>query len=86
MLWALYNVLAASGVFFTLLGLLVAVLVFIKPMRFPADTSNRIAHLRLVWFALTRPERFTELEPWLKVDELDLVKGMHDFRKERESK
>ena len=81
MLSVLYNVLAASGVFFTLLGLLIAVLVFIKPMKFPADQSNRIAHLRLVWFALTRPERFVELEPWLKMDELDLVKGARHIKK-----
>jgi len=69
----LYDVLAASGVIFTLLGLFVFTWIFIKPMKFPADKSNRIAHLTLVWFALTRPERFTELEPWLKKDMGDIL-------------
>lgn len=40
-----------------------------KGMKPPADTSNRIAHLRLVWFALTRPQAFVDLFPWLTKDE-----------------
>lgn len=55
------------------LGLLVIFYVFVKPMKAPADTSNRIAHLRLVWFALREAERFVPLFPWLTKDEGDLV-------------
>lgn len=56
-----------------LLGTVVLFHTLIKPMREPADTSNRIAHLRLVWFALTKPERFVTLFPWLTKDEDDIV-------------
>lgn len=37
------------------------------------DTSNRIAHLRLVWFAISRPELFTDTFEWLKQDEFNNV-------------
>jgi hypothetical protein len=39
-------------------------------MKKPADTSNRIAHLTLVWEALNRPENFVEAKPreYLKHD------------------
>lgn len=40
----------------------------------PADRSNRIAHIRLWWFALTREDLFVELFPWLKNDELENTK------------
>lgn len=69
----LTHLLAGAGVVCTLIGLLVIVQTLILPMREPADQSNRIAHLRLVWWALTRPERFVGQEPWLAMDELDLV-------------
>lgn len=39
-----------------------------------ADTSNRIAHLRMVFWAITRPERFAELYTWLTRDENDNLK------------
>lgn len=39
----------------------------------PADASNRINKLRLVWFALTREELFVNAMPWLRRDELDNV-------------
>ena len=42
-----------------------------RPQRPPADTSNRINKVRLLWFALTREELFTGLFPWLTRDELD---------------
>lgn len=35
----------------------------------PADASNRIAHIRLWWFALTREDKFVGLFPWLARDE-----------------
>ena len=44
-----------------------------RPQEPPADTSNRINKIRLVWFALTREQLFTEQFPWLKRDELDNV-------------
>jgi hypothetical protein len=45
-----------------------------KSLKAPADKSNRINRIRLFWFALTRPELFTEQFPWMKRDELDNVK------------
>jgi hypothetical protein len=60
-----------SGTFCTLIGLLTIVQLFIRSKKSPADSSNRIGHMRLWWFALTRPELFTSLFPWLKNDELD---------------
>ena len=56
----------------TLLG----VFVFIQLLRSsnaPADTSNRINRIRLVWFALTRPELFVSQFQWLSKDELENV-------------
>lgn len=40
-----------------------------RPQRSPADTSNRINKLRLIWFALTREELFANVFPWLRRDE-----------------
>ena len=37
----------------------------------PADTSNRINKIRLLWFALTREELFVDAFPWLENDEMD---------------
>ena len=59
---------------FALIGLFVLVKVLFMPMKKPADTSNRIAHLRLVWFAISRPENFVDLYPWLTLDEQDNTK------------
>lgn len=47
---------------------------FVRKPKKPADTSNRINRIRLWWFALTRPELFTDSFPWLKNDEYDNVK------------
>lgn len=46
----------------------------LKPAKLPADKSNRINKIRLVWFALTRPELFVREFAWLKNDELDNIK------------
>lgn len=54
-------------------GLFVIISIF-KAKRLPMDTSNRINHIRLVWFSLTRPELFVDSFPWLKHDELDNLK------------
>lgn len=52
-----------------MLGAFVFVKVIILPMRPPCDTSNRIAHLRLVWWAINEPQKFINQFPWLKRDE-----------------
>lgn len=44
-----------------------------RPQKAPADTSNRINKIRLIWFVLTRENLFTEVFGWLKHDELDNV-------------
>ena len=63
----LVGLLLVPGVF----GLLMIFHVFIRKKSPPADKSNRINHLRLVWFALTREDLFVEQFPWLKKDEYD---------------
>ncbi|QVD49230.1 hypothetical protein LUCX_160 [Xanthomonas phage vB_XciM_LucasX] len=45
----------------------------VRPQDPPADTSNRINKIRLLWFCLTREALFTKTFPWLKHDELDNV-------------
>lgn len=59
---------------FALIGLFVLVKTLFMPMKPPADKSNRIAHLRLVWWAITRPEMFIAQAPWLARDEQENVK------------
>lgn len=53
---------------FAVLGLLVVWHVA-RPQRAPADTSNRINKIRLLWFALTREDRLAPYIPWLRRDE-----------------
>lgn len=50
-----------------------------RPQRSPADKSNRINKLILLWFALTREDLFVELLPFLKRDLLENFSG--DIRK-----
>lgn len=69
-LFALLIVACAMPV--ALLGLFIVFHVA-RPQRSPADTSNRINKVRLIWFALTREELFAEVFPWLKRDELKNV-------------
>ena len=45
----------------------------VRPQKSPADTSNRINKIRLLWFALTREELFVDVFPWLKRDESENV-------------
>jgi hypothetical protein len=59
---------------FALIGLFVFVRVLLLPMKAPADTSNRIAHLRLWWLATNSPEYFVPTQRWLAMDERDLIK------------
>lgn len=55
-----------------LFGLFVIISLF-KSKHLPMDTSNRINHIRLLWFAITRPELFVDTFEWLKHDELDNI-------------
>lgn len=54
------------------IGLFVLFHIF-RPQRNPADTTNRINKIRLLWFVLTREELFVDTFPWLKNDELENV-------------
>jgi hypothetical protein len=54
-------------------GLYIIICIF-KAKQLPMDTSNRINHIRLVWFSLTRPHLFVNSFEWLKRDELDNLK------------
>lgn len=56
------------------LGLMMIYHTLIRSKKFPADESNRINHIRLVWFALSREDLFVDSFPWLKNDELDNIR------------
>lgn len=57
-----------------MLGLVMIYHTFIRQKTPPADETNRINHIRLVWFALSREELFVDKFPWLKNDEMDNLK------------
>lgn len=58
----MFDLIAGASVsFFALLGLLVVFQTIVRGMKPPADESNRIAHLILVWEALKSPQRFVNL-------------------------
>ena len=58
---------------FTLLGLLVAVLMWRFKRQPGVDTSNWFNPLRVVWFSLTRPDLLLGVFPWLCQDEWELM-------------
>ncbi len=64
--------LQVAGVVPLLLGLFVFYHIA-RPQKLPADKSNRINKIRLLWFALTREDLFTDRFPWLTRDELENV-------------
>lgn len=70
-IWFLLGVLLVPG----MLGLFVIYHVLIRRKRQPADASNRINHIRLLWFALTREDEFVGQFPWLTRDEKENVTG-----------
>ena len=70
LLKALLVLMTVSGIFATAIGLLTLVQ-FARSKSLPMDKSNRINHIRLWWFVLTRPELFVNNFPWLKNDELN---------------
>ena len=59
-------------------GLLVFFHVFVRKKTSPADASNRINHFRLVWFALTREEKFVDVFPWMKNDEMENIEHKNE--------
>ena len=73
MISILIGTLALAGTFSTLLGGLV-LFHLMKGKRYPMDSSNRINHIRLFWFALTKPHIFTRDFEWLRHDEEDNLK------------
>lgn len=66
------SLLQVVGIIGLLFSLFVAYHV-LRPQKSPADTSNRINKIRLLWFALTRENLFVPFFEWLKRDELDNV-------------
>ncbi|MES1989271.1 MAG: hypothetical protein V4440_14800 [Pseudomonadota bacterium] len=74
MINVLIYTLCASGTLLTLLGAYVFIKVLIMPNSPPADRTNRINHLRVVFFALQSPEKFIEMYPWLSRDEIENLK------------
>lgn len=70
--------LAVVGAFVVLIALAFfafALYSVFRPQRAPADQSNRINKLILLWFALTREELFVDLLPFLKRDLLENFNG-----------
>jgi hypothetical protein len=55
----------------TALGMLMLFHTLVREKKSPVDKSNRINHLRLVWFAMANEEDFVDLYPWLRKDEKD---------------
>ncbi len=74
MINALIYTLCAAGTLLTLLGAYVFIKVLIMPNSPPADRTNRINHIRVVFFSLQSPEKFIEMYPWLKFDEAENLK------------
>ena len=66
------NMFAVFMLPFSLLGLFLVFHVM-RGQNAPADASNRINKIRLIWFVLTREEMFVGRFKWLKNDELDNV-------------
>ena len=66
------EIIVAFSLLPSLLGLLVLYHVS-RPQKPPADNSNRINKVRLVWFALTREDLLAQKIEWLKKDEAENV-------------
>lgn len=65
--------LCLAGTLLTLLGAYVFAKVILMPNSPPADRTNRINHLRVVFFAIQSPEKFIKMYPWLGRDEQENV-------------
>lgn len=57
-----------------LLGAYLFTKVLLMPNAPPADRTNRINHIRVVFFAIQHPEKFIALYPWLARDEAENLK------------
>ena len=55
---------------FVMIGVFVVYQV-VKKQKPPADESNRIGHIALIWEACTAPHRFAEFRLYLKYDVSD---------------
>lgn len=66
------TLLAVAGTLPLLLGLFI-IFHILRPQRQPADRTNRLNKVRLLWFCLTREELFVNTFPWLTRDELENV-------------
>lgn len=65
---------------FVMIGVFVAYQVA-KKQKPPADESNRLGHIALVWEACTAPHRFAEFRPYLKYDVsewADIIRGINN--------
>ena len=49
-----------------------------KKQKPPADESNRIGHIALIWEACTAPHRFAEFRPYLKYDVSDWARKLKE--------
>jgi len=82
--------LALAGTLCTALGLFILFRTLVQTKKAPMDSSNRLNHLRLVWFTVNAPHQFVKLYyktdingeydwvrafPWLERDEGDNVDG-----------
>lgn len=72
MLSLFLTLLQVAGILVLALGLFL-VYHIARPQKSPADTSNRINKIRLIWFVLTREDLFVNMFPWLRNDELKNV-------------
>lgn len=85
MIGILVDVLAVAGTLMTALGAFVLFKTLVMPKKLPMDKSNRLNHLRLVWFTLNAPHEavflyrrekdgtYVQAFPWLERDEGDNV-------------
>ena len=70
-MWDIFvTLLAFAGTFILVIGAMPVFFVS-RAKREPMDSSNRINHIRLIWWVITKPEMFVEQFPWLAFDEGD---------------
>ena len=73
MLDILVVMLTFSGIFVMIIGMM-TVFSWALRVKAPADKSNRINRIRLWWFCISAPHRFTGNFEWMKGDEIDNLK------------
>lgn len=50
----------------------------LKKQKPPADESNRLGHIALIWESCTAPHRFAEFRPYLKYDVSEWAKKLKE--------